>query len=342
MGCVSIIRDLNVEFGNYEMASFEFESGAVLEDVNVEFSTMGVPKYDEDGNITNAIVFCPTLKGENSILLNLHNSLTKDIINEAEEFAFIRENKYFFIRIISLGSPESCSPSTTGLKYKFPAYTFRDCVNFKKQFLKEKFNMDKALAIVGEGVGGCEVFTWACEYPDYMEHILSLNNISKLSGTSFVFFKSIEAILDSNDAIYSDVYDHSLSKLVVAINRMLFLNYLSRDKLINSSRDEIEALLENFVEDGLFRDVYDLKFLTDCLLEYNVDNKLSEIKASTLLINTGDQILVNVEKEILPLKEAIENVTLRVISPEAAEFDYNNKDDSVYKIFSFINDYEIK
>ena len=42
---------MNVEFGNHAMSSFEFESGAVLEDVNVEYSTMGIPKYDEDGNM---------------------------------------------------------------------------------------------------------------------------------------------------------------------------------------------------------------------------------------------------------------------------------------------------
>ena len=97
------------------MSSFEFESGAVLEDVNVEYSKMGIPKYDEDGNMINAIVFCPTLKGERSALLNLHNNLTKEILHEGEEFEFICNNKYFFIRILALGSP-----STTGLKYKFP------------------------------------------------------------------------------------------------------------------------------------------------------------------------------------------------------------------------------
>lgn len=59
----------------------------------------------------------------------------------------------FFIRIVSFGSPESCSPSITALKHNFPNYTFRDCVNFKKQFLKENFNLDSVLAIVGEGVG---------------------------------------------------------------------------------------------------------------------------------------------------------------------------------------------
>ncbi|MCQ2970512.1 MAG: alpha/beta fold hydrolase [archaeon] len=324
------------------MSSFEFESGRILKDVNVEYSTMGFPKYDEDGNITNAIVFCPTLKGERSVLANLHNALTMDNISNDDEFAFIRDKKYFFIRIVSLGSPESCSPSTTDLKHNFPNYTFRDCVNFKKQFLKEKFNLDSVLAIVGEGVGGCEVFTWACEYPDYMEFILSMNNLAKLSGTSYIFFKSMESVLESNDKIYSDVYDPSLSKLVVAVNKMLFLNYLSRNMLSNLSRDELDALLDNFVEDGLFRDVHDLKYLCDCLLEYDVNDKLSNIKAKTILIAIEGQFLVNVEKEVLPLENAIDDVEVMVIQLDEGEFDNGESYSSVFKIFSFLNEYGVE
>ena len=38
------------------MDSFEFENGTVLDDVLVEFMTFGTPKYDDGGNIVNAIV----------------------------------------------------------------------------------------------------------------------------------------------------------------------------------------------------------------------------------------------------------------------------------------------
>ena len=208
--------------------------------------------------------------------------------------------------------------------------------------MKEKFDIDNVLAIIGEGIGGCEVFTWAAEYPDYMEHIVSLNNMSKLSGRNYVFFKSIEAILESNEALYSDVYDSSLSQLVVVINRLLFLNYLSRDQLANASREEVDAMLEDFVEAGLFRDIFDLKYLTKCLLEYDVVDKLSNIKASTLIVTTSDLFYMDIENDVLPLEGTIDNVVIKVITPEAEEFDYNNKNDSIYKILSFVNEYEIE
>ena len=39
------------------MGSFEFENGEVLKDVSVEYMTFGTPKYDENGLISNAIIY---------------------------------------------------------------------------------------------------------------------------------------------------------------------------------------------------------------------------------------------------------------------------------------------
>lgn len=168
-----------------------------------------------------------------------------------------------------------------------------------------------------------------------------MNNLAKLSGISYIFFKSMESVLDSNDKIYFDVYDPSLSKLVVAVNKMLFLNYLSRNMLSNLSRDELDVLLDNFVEDGLFRNVHDLKCLCDCLLEYDVNDNLSNIKAKTILITIEGQFLVNVEKEVLSLENAIDDVEVMVIQLDEGEFDNGESYSAVLKIFSFLNEYGV-
>ena len=160
-------RRVKAEYGMHTMDSFEFESGRVLENVDVSYITYGVPKYDDEGNINNVIIFFPTVKGGNSVLPDYNEQLKK--------YSFDRDD-YFFIRIFSLGAPESCSPSSTGLKYNFPEYTLKDRVNFKKQFLAEKFNIHKVLCMIGEGTGGFEIFTWACEYPDDINFMVVINS----------------------------------------------------------------------------------------------------------------------------------------------------------------------
>lgn len=50
-------------YGRYTFERFEFENGEHLDDADVEYFISGTPKYDDDGNIVNAIVFFPLIYG---------------------------------------------------------------------------------------------------------------------------------------------------------------------------------------------------------------------------------------------------------------------------------------
>ena len=69
------------------MDSFKFESGKVLEDVTVEYITVGTPKYDDDGNIVNAVIFSPTIRGGHYIFFEYQNPFDKFNVNVEDYFA---------------------------------------------------------------------------------------------------------------------------------------------------------------------------------------------------------------------------------------------------------------
>ena len=244
------------------MDSFEFEYGRVLENVEVAYSAYGTPQFDDEGNITNAILFFSTFKGEYSFLRKSH----KYILNNGD----FSNDDFYFIIISPLGTPDSCSPSTTGLKFNFPNYSYMDLINFQRQFIAENFKIKKILGLVGEGLGAFHVLTWACEYPDEMEFIFVVNSSFKLSGYKFILSKSIESIIDSLDDYYSEDYSASKTKAIVAITALVFAHTSSKkafDKLNNS---EIEAILEDFTDESLFLDIYDLKYQNDAQMNYDV------------------------------------------------------------------------
>ncbi|WP_405267415.1 hypothetical protein [Methanobrevibacter sp.] len=312
------------------MESFEFESGRVLENVEVAYFTSGVPKYDDEGNIINAIIYSPTLQGQYSFFTQY-----KDLVNIDQ----INKDDYFFIRIFSLGNPRSCSPSTTDLRYNFPNYTFKDRINFKKQFLAEKFgNIKKLFGIIGEGVGGYETLTWACEYPDDMEFIIVLNGSYKVSGYSYVIAKCIDGIIDSSDDFYSDIYDASLSKAVVIISRLIFAGYFSKNVLENLSSDELDVFMEDYIDDTLSMDIYDFKFRNDCILKYNLEDKISNVKAKALIIGMEGYLFNNVETQVIPLGDFIEDSKLVIFHPKRQSY-YEDEDYSmiISELQSFLN-----
>lgn len=299
------------------MDSFEFEYGKIQENVEVEYFTSGIPKYDCDGYITNAVIFCPTFKGENSVLKGAQKYLERE--------SKFKRNDFYFIVITSLGVPNSCSPSFTGLNYKFPHYNMNDRINFKRQFLREKFKIKKLFGLMGEGIGGYEVFTWACDYPDEMEFILISNSAFKNSGYRYVLSKGFEAIIESTDEFYSDEYSITLSKIVVAINTFIFANSLSDKMFSNLSNDELDFLLEDFVDEGLFMDIYDFKYRNACIIDYDVESKLHNIKAKSLIIYSHQNVYFDRSNDIAALNDYIDDV--RIFYFESKKENYFDEED---------------
>ena len=285
--------------GRYTFERFEFENGEHLDDADVEYFISGTPKYDDEGNIINAIVFFHSYMGTCYSINELYNMTS--------QCGSFNKEEYLLISITALGVPDSCSPSKTGLNHQFPKYSSLDCVNFQRQFLKEFLGIERVFGVTGRGMGGYGVYTWACEYPDEMDFIIVSDSCYKTGGYRYAFSKVVGSIIDSSDAFYSDTYDASLSRSMVSINKLVYSNFFSRKIFYEMTNDEIDVLMDDFVEDGLFIDIYDLKYRNDLVLEYDVEDKLKNIKVPTLILANDNDIYYYHEFDTLPLNDLIEN-----------------------------------
>lgn len=299
---------------------FEFESGRVLQDVEVEYTTRGTPKYDEDGNITNAVIYCHRFNGNCLSIGDLDQLIGPQ--------SPVSDYNFFFISITSLGYPESCSPSTTKLKFDFPKYTIKDRVNFKRKFLAEVFNMDKVLGILGVGIGGYEAYTWACEYPDEMEFLMVGFSSFKTNGYRYLTSKALDNLIVTSDAYLDENYSAQLSQIMFSINALIYSQYFPKKVFQTFTREELDIFMDSFVEEGSIVDIYDFKFRNDATLDYDIEDKLSNIKAKTSVTCSSDDLYFTPEFDMKPLKDKIEN--LRIDYFDAAEFVY--KDD--YSMFA--------
>ena len=297
-----MIENSRLGYGKHVLNEFEFETGDILHDVEVEYTTRGTPKYDLQGNISNAVIFCHRSNGNCLSIRDLDQLIGPE--SELSDYNF------FYISITSLGYPTSCSPSTTDLKLDFPKYTIKDRVNFRRKFLKEAFNMDKVLGILGVGIGGYEAYTWACEYPDEMEFLIIGSSSWKTNGYRYILSKTIDSIIVSSDAYLDSVYSEYLSKIMLSINSLVYSQYFPKRSFENFTRDEIDIFMDNFVDEGLSIDIYDLKYRNDAILDYDVEDQLSDIKAKTFIFIASDDIYYSPEFDAYPLKCKIENLEI--------------------------------
>ena len=304
-----MIDNSKLGYRKHVLDEFEFESGRTLECVEVEYTTRGIPKYDDEGNITNAVIYCHRFNGNCLTIGDLHQLIGPE--SKLDDYNF------FYVSITSLGYPESCSPSTTQMKFDFPEYTIKDRVNFKRKFLAKVFNIRHVLGILGVGSGGYEAFTWACEYPDEMEFLIIGSSSFKTSGYKYLTSKALDNMIISSDSYLDEVYSENLSKIMFSINSLIYSQYFTKRAFENFTREELDLFMDSFVDEGSTEDLYDFKYRNNAVLNYDVEDKLSNIKAKTLVVGARQEIYYVPEFDIYPLEEKIENLQIYL-------FDANN------------------
>lgn len=283
----------------YFLEEFQFKNGRVIENAKVDYGVVGTPKYDDDGNIINAILFCHNFNGYYS---------TINSINQATEEIFVLKDEYFFISITSLGISESCSPSITGLNNNFPDYEIEDLVNFQRQFLKEKFpNIKKLKAIVGYSFGGFIALGWSIFYPDEMDCIIQLDSSFKSQGYKYVYANLANRIIEQSSEDLDDMYNESISKMLILISQIQYLMSFPRDYLNSISNDEIDLSIDTFAEEILFLDIYDMKYFNNFLMSYNLESELHKIKCKLLIISLNRTNYYVPEFDAIPLHEMVED-----------------------------------
>ena len=277
---------------------FVFKNGFTIENAKADYGFVGTPKYDEEGNIINAILFCHNFMGDYSSISNLNGVI--------DDFILIKE-KYFFISITSLGIPQSSSPSTSGLNNDFPKYVIEDLVNFQRQLLKEKFpNIKKLKGIIGYSMGGFIALGWSIYYPDDMESVIHLDSSFKSRGYKYLYANLANRIIDQCSEYSQNMYDESLSRMLILISQLHYLMSFSVDYLNEISNEDIDLSIDCFAEDILFLDIYDMKFCNDFVLSFNLESELDKIKCKLLIVSFNMNNYYIPKFDAIPLHESVE------------------------------------
>ena len=297
------------------MDSFEFENGEVLKEVAVEYMTFGEPVFDENNAISNAIVYCHGSLGNYSGVKKLAPLLGKGDVFD--------ENKYFFISLTALGSQGSCSPSTTSLKNKFPKYTIFDVVNFQKQFLKEKFGINHVLGMIGNSMGGFVCLTSAINYPDYADFIMPGVSSYKVAGHDYILSKFVDEIITSDPDYNKGELTYSLIRTLRLANLAEFNFGLSKEALRATPNEELDVELENFGNEMLETDIYDLKYCNESCMHYDVEKDLDKIKSSVLIISCKQDPHFPPELDGIPMCEMIDDASIVIMDSKLGHLCFN-------------------
>lgn len=317
---------------DFVMDSFEFQNGEVLENVKVEYMTYGTAKHDENGRITNAILYCSGSLGN-------YAGINKILPLSFENCPF-DSKKYFFISLTALGSSGSCSPSQTGLKNKFPKYTMLDVVNFQKQFLAEKFDIEHVLGLIGNSMGGFVGLTQAIEYPDFQDFIISGVSSYKVAGHDFILSSFVDEIIESDPDYAKGELTYSLIRTLRIACLAEFNFGLSKEALRSKTNDELKADFEEFGNEMIETDIYDLKYCNRASMEYDVESDLDKITSKVLIISCRQDPHFPPELDGIPMSEMIEDSQLLIMDSELGHLCFNELENISYELKEFMDGFD--
>ena len=294
--------------------------------------TFGTPIYDEKGIIKNSIIYCHGSLGKYSSMKKI-----APLVGDGDAFD---ENKYFFISISALGSPGSCSPSTTDLKNKFPKYSIRDVVNFQRKFLKEKFNICHVLGMIGNSMGGFVCLTSAINYPDFADFIICGVSSFKVAGHDFILSKFVDEIITSDPDYNRGELSYSLIRTLRIACLAEFNFGLSKEALRGMSNVELAAEFENFGNESIETDIYDLKYCNESCMNFDVEEELDKIKSNVLIIACKQDPHFPPELDAIPMSEMIKNSQLIIMDSDLGHLCFNELESISSELKEFMGEFD--
>lgn len=312
----------------HTLKNFQFQSGAVLKELTVEYSTYGKSEKDSEGNILNGILFLHGWSGN-------YNSIERyqGLMSSGEVFD---KDNYFLISTTALGSPKTASPSNSSLGAGFPSYTIMDMVKVQYSLLKEHLKIKHLHGVVGTSMGGFQALQWGVHYPEMMDFLILMVTSSAVKGRNLALFQLMNSIIKSHPQYNRGQYHQNPEDAMENAHKLLFLFAFSPEYYHDQFNNK--RLLQSMEEQGIEGrnlDANDVIWRNNATSVYDINVELYKIKAKTLIIGVrGDQFFPP-ELDAIPLSESIKNCQLFIFDSSLGHLGIND----VEKFRSAVKDF---
>jgi homoserine O-acetyltransferase len=287
--------------------TFELESGAKLEGLEVGYHTFG--RLNASKN--NVVWICHALTA-NSVVLDWW----KGLVGESD---FFNPDEHFIVCANVLGSaygtsnPLSIDPATGEPYYmNFPQYTIRDMVK-AHQLLADELGINDIYILMGGSLGGQQALEWSIIQPSRIKQLILIASNAKHSPWGIAFNESQRLALVA-DATFNNRTPEGGSAGLKAARSMALLSYRGYKAYNITQHEDDETLTDgyrasayqSYQGDKLVNrfNAYSYWYLSKAMDSHHagrnrggLEKALSTITAQTLVIGIKSDILFPIEEQ---------------------------------------------
>lgn len=154
--------------GDYVAHDFRFADGSNMPELHLHYETLGTPKRDASGRITNAVMLLHGTTGTGRQFLapaDMH-----DLFAPGKP---LDTSRYYVVLPDGIGAGGSSKPSD-GLKARFPHYGYGDQVEAQRVLIEEGLGIHHLDLVLGTSMGGMQAWLWAERHPDMMDGTIAI------------------------------------------------------------------------------------------------------------------------------------------------------------------------
>ncbi|MGI4736900.1 MAG: alpha/beta fold hydrolase [Janthinobacterium lividum] len=283
--------------GDFALAKFRFASGETLPVLTQHYTTVGQPRKDKSGHVTNAVLIMHGTTGAGTSFLS--ELFAGHLFGPGQP---LDAAKYYIILPDAIGHGKSSKPSN-GLRMQFPKYTYDDMVLANYRLLTEKLGVGHARLIMGTSMGGMETWVWGYKYPAYMDALLPLASLPvEIAGRNRMLRKMAIDLIKMDPTWQEGNYTtEPKAGLAGAASSMIVMGSSPKQmQKLAPTRELAEATLAK-TEATFYRtlDANDFIYQFDASRDYNPAPHLGAIKVPLFAINSADDQVNPPELNIL-------------------------------------------
>jgi homoserine O-acetyltransferase len=274
--------------GDALLRDFKFSGGGSLPELKVHYRTLGTPRRDAHGRVTNAVMLLHGTSGSGAQFLN--PVFSNELFPPGQPLDIA---KYYVIMPDGIGHGDSSKPSD-GLHAHFPRYGYADMVEAQRRMLVEGLGVDRLRLLLGTSMGCMHAYVWAETHPEFLQAAMPLACLPmQISGRNLAWrMTAIEAIRNDPDWRSGD-YTAQPPGLRTALSIIAFVggNPLTWQKA-GPDREKALDYFHRVIEKSLrTADANDIMYAVDASHDYDPAPGLAKITTPMMHINFTDDTI---------------------------------------------------
>jgi homoserine O-acetyltransferase len=284
--------------GDFVVRNFRFHSGEMLPELRLHYTTLGTPKRDSRGKVTNAVLILHGTGGDGHQFQRPQFAgvlfVPGGLLDPARTYVILPDG---------IGHGKSSKPSD-GLHAHFPHYDYDDMVAAQFSLLTKGLNVNHLRLVMGTSMGCMHSFVWGETHPDFMDAMMPLACLPvQIAGRNRMWRKMIIDAIQNDPAWNSGEYKEEPKAALRTAADVLALAGSAPHQLQKTypTRD----VADKYVEETIGRqvadlDANDLLYQVSASRNYDPSPALEKITVPVTWVNSADDFINPPELGIAP------------------------------------------